>query len=636
MIAVDQRDRLRWARYIGASMAALALWFAGIKWPLAPAPGLTPSWQTSLVDAHLRGRQFGTEVQFTYGPWGFLNQNFFLPEALGSKIAWEVFGRLALSLTLVLLGAGMPGFRRWAFLAGSVCVACFFETSALVLITLLAVVWLFPEESRAWQRGLAVAWLSFLAHQKFTFFMLAVLAVALSSACTGRSWRTGLAQLGGFILAYVALWLAAGQRVAGLPPYWRRSWEISSGYSWAMFLDPDPAHLACGLSVMLVVATVLWREFRGDAGAPRKIGVVIMLAGSWALAWKEGFTRADTLHLFGFFVYSFLMALALVCIPLPRRALFGMLLVMAISVLALDLVGPGFLAYGPRTAWQRIRSRPAELLDLAHLRSKFVDDMRIAQATAADPDLKSAVGRGTVDALTDDEGPIFLNGLDYDPRPVIQSYSAYTPSLLESNARFFRSTRAPEFVIVRLDAIDGRVPGGDDAPVLAELARSYQVVRVTPSYALLRRRDPPGGEGRPRGEPIAEYAPRFGDEIGVPDGRGHPVWITVEFSPTLLGRIRTLIYHASELQMVVTDEGGQSSSYRIVPGIGRAGFFIRPWLRDHGDFAALVNGRTNAAARTVRFEVIGAGGSWFWGEPRVRFLELADIPLERDGISGTR
>src|SRR5204863_9270291 len=119
---------------------------------------------------------------------------------------------------------------------------------------------------------------------------------------------------------------------------------------------------------------------------------------------------------------------------------------------------------------------------------------------------------------------------------------------------FFQSTRAPDFVVVRLNTVDGRYPGQDDSLALAEFARGYQVAKIDLSFVVLSRKSPtPKTEDFAR-EALAQMVSHYGDERAVSDGHGHPVWMAVDFRPTLLGKLRAFLYHASPPNMIATFE----------------------------------------------------------------------------------
>lgn len=621
-----------WARRIACVAFTLILWWASIDWPNGIQRGLEPSWEGALVEAHVQGWQFGRDIQFTYGPWGFLSLAFFPSEALGVKLGWEIFGRLAIAVTVVLASSELKPRLRWVFLTISVVTCLWFEESMRALILMLVIVWLLPAKSRWWQRALAIGWMTFFAHHKFVYFaeatasMLLVLAVTVAD----RRGREGAAMVGGYALAYLGWWMAAGQQLANLPSFLRLSWQISDGYGWSMGIDPTWWQLSAGLAVAALVLALLLQLLRGSDAWPQRLGLVLVLAGGWLLAWKQAFTRAD-LHMFGFFLYSFLMAFFIFALPGSRRreVVFISLALVVVAPLASLFVGRDLMLAGPRIAWDHLQRRPRELLKLSEFRARFESAEKAAAAGGGvDAQLRALVGRASIDALNYDQGMILVNRLNYTPRPVMQSYSVYTPALLEMNAEFFRSDRAPEFVVVRLDTIDNRLWAQDDSLALLELARRYDLAAKFPDYIVLRRSLSPRRPVSARSNLLASHVPQFGDEIRLPDAAGHPLWIEIDCRPTLLGRLRAFFYHAAELHLVATDAANHTRAYRVLPGAATSGFFIHPWMRDHEDFAAFTKGETRMESiRTFHFDFAKPGDSWFWRRPRVRISSVPELKM---------
>src|SRR2546426_2396630 len=77
--------------------AVLFVWYL-VTYVLLPIPAVRPgqdeSWRAFLTWAFEHSKQFGTEVIFTYGPWGFLLE----PRGTISVYAWQVVGRLVLAI----------------------------------------------------------------------------------------------------------------------------------------------------------------------------------------------------------------------------------------------------------------------------------------------------------------------------------------------------------------------------------------------------------------------------------------------------------------------------------------------------------------------------------------------------------
>ena len=72
--------------------------------------------------------------------------------------------------------------------------------------------------------------------------------------------------------------------------------------------------------------------------------------------------------------------------------------------------------------------------------------------------------------------------------PVLQRYSAYTPALDGLDAAFYRSKRAPSFILYQSGrSIDGRLVAAEAPRSLLELTCHYRPVDARGTWTLLRR-----------------------------------------------------------------------------------------------------------------------------------------------------
>jgi len=78
-------------------------------------------------------------------------------------------------------------------------------------------------------------------------------------------------------------------------------------------------------------------------------------------------------------------------------------------------------------------------------------------------------------------------GLKWHPRPVFQSYSAYTEYLDSLNAKHFSSDSGPEYVLYALGTIDRRYAIFDEPATFRALLRKYEPCARDRSFIILRR-----------------------------------------------------------------------------------------------------------------------------------------------------
>lgn len=609
--AVTPQERRR--GWLLRALATLLLAMAFFELPGPVAPGLDPSHAVVLVHAHRHGLQFGPEVSFTYGPLGFLRAQHAHGDLPAALLAWRTAGMLALAATLVALVAPLPRARR-ALLGVALIAFWNDENTAVVCATLLVVAWLLPARPRPWwQVGVAVAWLAVLSHIKLTHLAHALcgIGVAAVTLAARGDGRRAVAVLGTFAAAFVAIWLAAGQALTNLPTYLHQGWHIASGFSRGMGVNELSWHV--WLAGQVVVGALV---LAGLSAARRRATwpALAFLFAAWFMVWKHGFTRADG-HVVGFFVTTLLLSLALPPHLGARRWtwLDACPLLCVVGLASFDASIVGRL---PRVVGERLSSGARALL-----RPEVRDDGRSGLDR---PDLRAAIGRGTVDLLGWDQALVLANDLEYTPRPVFQSYSAYSGPLLRQNLAFFRSERAPGFVIARLQSIDGRFPTQDDGLVLAELPRRYEPLSWTSHDILLRRRG--GDRGPETRELLLDRAVELGEEVTLPATRDRALWLRVEVEPTLRGRLRTLLVNEGRLNLVVTDDAGTTREHRLIPAMAEEGFVIQPLIEQQSELNAFLRGGGLRWVRSVR---IAAPGRYrrCWGGVRLR-LERLDVPVE--------
>ena len=274
------------------------------------------------------GLQFGRDLIFTWGPWGFLCS--LLPPGPrrgrpdpSLADGGPVRGRLRARLAHAAARAPGGGSRSRPSSSASTGSSWTPPTSSS---------WRSSSSRGMMDRGASaarlVAWalvLGFLAQLKFTYMVLASAGVLAAAACwVGRGYRgRALGAAAGFAAAVFGAWVAAGQNPDNLYPYLRRSLEIASAYGDAMGIDEPWPAFACGAGLALACAALAWTAWRRIPERAFAAGACGYLAFSLLVMWKESFTRADLLplggHVFGFFVYVLCLAPVVPSLIFPGR-----------------------------------------------------------------------------------------------------------------------------------------------------------------------------------------------------------------------------------------------------------------------------------------------------------------------------
>lgn len=589
---------IRWCVGAGALVYVLTLF---VPYALPVAGGeVDRSWMQVLHFAFEHHLQWGRDIVFTFGPWGFLYGGYAPATHTLSMFAWValalVFGwsawRVARHLTS---NAGFGGL----WLLGFVCVAGLTITqnidarltawSALLLVLHFSVE---DRPSSPTQIALAVS-LGLIGLIKFTLFLMAVLVVAVIAANTLLRYRKFPAVVLWFAASTLAFWLMAGQHLNALLPYLANSWRVASGFTEAMMWTPPEETQSIVLFFLVATpflalcAYAVWARHRFLGALP-----LLAWSGIVFLVFKYGYVRHDV-HMIPTALQLLVLTWSGVPMAWPvlerQRRWTGAVAWIPVAA-ALCLLGNTVGQFSTESLFLQV-ARTFRLENVTGLVcwSRSAEALRAALATESEQarnEYRIPPTTGDVDLYPFNQALILAFGLPYRPRPVIQSYSAYTPELAALNTRHLQTERAAQNILFEVKTIDGRFPSLDDGLSWPELLTRYDVKDATGPFLLLTR----ATEARTyRLLPLADMPIRFGERAAIPSMLEGPIWARLEMDESWSGRIISTAYKPTILFMDVIMRTGARAVFRLVPGEARAGFLLSPVVADCTSFAALAS-----------------------------------------------
>jgi hypothetical protein len=179
---------------------------------------------------------------------------------------------------------------------------------------------------------------------------------------------------------------------------------------------------------------------------------------------------------------------------------------------------------------------------------------------------------------------LLLNGFNYAPRPVFQSYSAFTPKLARLNESYFLAADAPNYVLLRLDYIDERLPMSEDGLALIALLRRYRPVLREKGFLLLERL------GTLSAKPVRPEGPATGATLGDDVAIDDPLTPKIAFADirlNLFGKLYTLLFREPSLRIMLDTGSGARQRYRLVRPTAASGFVITPLVTGNNDIIKL-------------------------------------------------
>jgi hypothetical protein len=660
-MASDNMVRERLASTLGALRGALANPLLGtlvvfavlsvvlVPWqPFMPASGLDPSWKSVIEWAFLEDKRFGRDIVFTFGPLGFLYGGQYHPSLYPLQLLfWEAFALLA-AASLGRYWARTPVWLSAGLVLSLVVAAGYQRDQWLFLLPLLAALQAIDarEQGRPWITAGLVAMTIVAGLSKFTVFLAAVALFAVADLLRASVLRS-LPVLVPTLLAgsWVLFGFANGSW--DWPSYLLASFEIASGYSAAMQVNGPTVEIFSTIGFSLAVVAVAYltpvADNRRDwlersavsvafgilafllfkAGVVRHDGHILITAGGVILlaaiaAWRASYHKAN----------RWIQAAAAITLALAVWSL-------------LEMPGRLWRGGGPLEVAESLTRQRISAAAAAAYSVVFGDALggfEIARS-GAEHAIRAKTPLpaldGTVDIYNWDQADVLAHGLDYSPRPVFQSYSAYTPGLVKKNVDHLVGDSAPDYVLFDLQTIDNRLSALEDGASWPSLWSRYDAVELTGHHVLLARRQ---GADRPMvwGDPrVAEIG--WGQPLSLePLASDGCAWAEVNIGSTLAGRLLTTAFKAPMVELELELADGSKVKRRFIPGMGETGFLLSPYVDDLSRFIGACNAGARGTGSTVRsaaFHRTERAGPFFKDVIRVTTRSL-HVQGRREVIAG--
>lgn len=578
--------------------------------PLFPALELDSSWRQAIGRFFLEGLQFGKEVVFTYGPLGFAMGKTYWGDHWSLLIWWHAIQSIVFTAVVYWHAYRLKGYSRIFFFGFFFLFGLSYQDAIHQTIIAFAGLALIRDSDRPW-RWTSLFWqvlLVILSLVKFTNMLVAFFLVLLAGAhglYRSRRWPALLTPAI-FVVLFLAGWRLCGQHIGNLPAYFHSSWEISQGYLDAMGLAPNDRQLFHALgTVALIVAYLAINVWT----APDRLKTITLTVGALGylyVNWKHGFIRADG-HQIGYYYAALtvivtsplLLADGAKWRPLKQTLLFAAGLLCLVSM---EGVLPGLVRGALAAAQDKVNLHIAFAEGKAYTRELYEGKFTAEQNNASLRKTKETIGDHSVDVLGFEQAVAIFNHLHYTPRPVFQGYSAYTPYLANLNYEFYAGDRAPDYVLFKLQTLDGRLATMDDPHSLRLLVQRYKYLFSEQGFTLWQRKPGAFDAAAYDPRPIRTATGRLGEDVDLSDLSQQNLWVTIDYRFNLLGSIRRFLYRPPEVFLTITDTNGGQSVHRLPAPIGRTGFMLNPIADDLLEFMRAAGGKPKRRVASIRVD----------------------------------
>jgi hypothetical protein len=597
----SQRTK-RWLRWLGAASSlifVLACFAPEIR--LAYYSPVEDSWLQVLHFAFLNKLQFGREIIFTFGPWGFLYGSDQPGTHLISLLTWLALGTLFWwAGRRVARLAFENEWARWAWLMAAASLSGIRVFSILgdmrlmsFPLLLLTLHFLDTDRSARVVRGALLVSLGLLSLVKFSALIVIVVIVLAVSADTIWRRRRFPWSFPAFAGSFLLFWLLAGQRLGSLGPYLSNSLQIASGYTEAMMtsspheMEFATAFLLSAALLVAILAFALWKPLRSFAAIPVAAAGFVLFT-----AFKHGFVRNDEHQAVAAMLLLLLALLVLAMVwpivrperwPLKIGGILPVVTALLYTICSFDHIGltPFSTALVHTFKPQKWLVPIKQLYNGKSANGQYQRYLTYFRDQFPLPPLKS-----DTDVYSFDQMALFANALAYHPRPVFQSYSAYTSQLAELNAAHLRSDDAPSTVVLDGFTIDDRYSLLDDALSWPELLTRYDVQQVETPFAVLTRSKSPRAF---KLTPLQDASIKLGERFSLPPTTNTVVWAQIEIQHTPAGSLASALFKPQELTFNTILRSGEQHTNRLIPDVAREGFILSPFVQGAPAWAAVAS-----------------------------------------------
>lgn len=560
--------------------------------PSMPAAGLDPSYRFGMNQAVALSFSFGKEIILTFGPYASIYTKTYHPATDFMMVGGSLYLALSYWACFALLMKDVKW--RWvlaycAILAGVMYLRDPLLFSLPLLVGLSSLKFKVSEQGVLGKSKYAPIYMALMFSPlgllpliKGTMLILcAVIAVMCSVFFIVIKQKVfAIICLISPILSMLLFWIASGQSVTSLPHYIINMFPVASGYTEAMSVDgPIREEILYMISSIFILYAIFAQT---KIISTSKILLFCIYSAFLFVSFKAGFVRQDghaTISGTGILIAAILLPFIFSSRLIPS--------VIVVSLLTWSNIDSNYIKTSTEgigtnlnstysLAWNGIENR---VTNKGWPKLDFDAAVKSLREQASFPVLQ-----GKTDIYSFNQSYLIASGNTWSPRPVFQSYSAYTPALAEINREHLAGNQAPENIIFRVEPIDGRFPSIEDGASWPILISHYKPTHMANDYLFLRKNE--GVDENLAPIRLSSERHTFGEVVNLPQS-GQKLFTQIEIEPTFMGRIANFFFKPSQLQIKVELKNGAIKQYRIIAGMTKSGFLISPLIENTAEFGML-------------------------------------------------
>jgi len=579
-----------------------------------PGVGLDPSWQIAINLAIKENLKYGEDFIFTYGPWGFLSTS--LPQFVSSYsiVAFFLFICFNASLFLLMLCKECKDVNDLIKYSVLILFGGWFlfrhDTITLYFFSLFQLMHYSTKKN-----NLSIA--VFFINSLLSFFIKVnvgfVLIMLFYSFIILNIFLKKIKKLNGIIIILSHIFSIIISSLffnVDLWGYFKNSIPIIDSYNDAMNTIPYADHLFFGVVVSITLTLVLLYSLFKNKFYLERVFIFINSVLFMFIFFKQCFVRGDD-HVFVYFagIGFFGIVINEYFIKNNQFRNIGITAILIVSLITFN-----------RPYFHYIKSI-TERFDFASIIEKKVDKKNMNRNLPKK--FIDKIKNKSVDVFGYETSYIYYNNLKYNPRPIIQSYSAYDDRLISLNSKKYSSNDGPDFIIYHYGTIDNRQPLGDEPKTVVSILENYSVVdsfqctNEMNSLILLSKNSIK--------KRTSKYLKRKGskllnDTISLGDTK-NILMVELEFEYTRLGMLRRFFFQpAIPFINLYSNTPDSIYTYRLVIPVAKSGMILNKKVSGFEDAYGFFESGGQKNTNQTHFNVVG-NPRWIKREYTFRIYE---------------
>ena len=601
--------------------------------------GLDPSWQYVLSYTTSEKLTYGKDIIFTYGPLGYLIDG----AATGDNL-WIITLFRGLVHVIFYAVSTIEIFKLYKKKKWNILLVFILSVALYYLLSLFA----FTDYSILFIFLYILSYEKYIK-KKYKLISYIIFLGLFAGFCLMTKFSLGICALGAGILYYsgnaiqdfknrqniiknlyklsiftvTTFWSASiyldglSKSNASLIKYLKGCLEISSGYSSAMSIVNSPWEVIYAILQIVLILIILIKLSKNKQNS---LGYSLVIAFITWITFKHGFIRQDG-HILIFVKFIPL----LVFLSLKNSVyqgnknifynfvyyltVFNLLLYLLIPAPFGQIIPDFYSIHKNTISFANFSHKFSNIIDLSKYQQAIIESNQRNLSTIKLPiNVLNNLEDRVVDVVPWEISLIPANNLTWQPRPIFQSYLAYTSKLDKINSKSLLENM-PDNIFYQFLSIDGRHPFFDEPKTFSYIFCNYEPSVKIPDFVeipnlsniiLLEKVK----ENRCSSTSLNEIfsigwdAPHF-----IKDSNEGISFAKVKFQYSLVGKIYKTLFRVPPVMMKIDYVDGSQKTYRIIPGNSDNGIIVSHLPKDDNEAISFFRGQLSGRVKSFSFQI---------------------------------